>query len=346
MPNTPKLLIRALEKEKTARVPFWYMRQAGRYLPEYQKIRNRLKGFWDLVFNPDMASEVTLQPISRFKPDAAIIFSDILTIPYSLGQSVVFVEKKGPVLSSLNFQKKNLGLKIEEKNEALNPIFETVRLVKKQLSPETALIGFAGSPWTVATYMIEGKGQAHKEKTKKFFREEPILGSFLIRTLIQQTVAYLKNQIASGADVIQLFDSWAGALDEAGFYSLCVDPTRIIVSKIKEQYPETPIIGYPKGVGEKALQYFSLTGVDGIGVDHETGVEWAANYLQPHGCVQGNLDPLFVVRGGREMLAETQHILGALAKGPHIFNLGHGMSPMTPPEHVEELSDFLRTWKR
>lgn len=322
------------------------MRQAGRYLPEYQKVRNHLKSFWDLVFNPEMASVVTLQPVDRFQPDAAIIFSDILTIPYSLGQPVTFVEKKGPVLGPLDFQKKNLGLKVETSNEALEPIFETIRLVKEQLSPETALIGFAGSPWTVSTYMIEGKGQTHKEKTKKFFRDDPTLGTFLIDTLIKETIVYLKKQIASGADVIQLFDSWAGALDGDDFYNLCVNPTQNIVSEIKQQYPDIPIIGYPKGVGEKIQQYFFLTGVDGVGIDHETSVEWAASHLQPSGCVQGNLDPSFVVQGGKTMLSGAQHILRTLAGGPHIFNLGHGMSPSTPPEHVSELSNFIRSWQR
>ncbi|HXV74278.1 MAG TPA: uroporphyrinogen decarboxylase, partial [Sphingomonadales bacterium] len=320
-----KLLIETLTGQRGARVPFWYMRQAGRYLPEYREVRMRLGGFWDLVFNPEMAAEVTLQPVRRFQLDAAIIFSDILTIPFALGQNVTFLEKQGPVLDSLDYQKQDLGLSRRKIDDVLASIFETVRLTKKNLPKDVALIGFAGSPWTVATYMVEGKGTPGKEKTKAFFKGNSEQGRFLIETLVEATVFYLERQITAGAEAVQLFDSWAGALKGNELASLCLEPTRKIVARIKKKHPGIPVIGYPKGIGDETKAYFSKTGIDAIGIDQTVDPAWAAEHLQPLGCVQGNLDPALVAEGGTPMLDAAEKILRALTKGAHVFNLGHGI---------------------
>ena len=321
------------------------MRQAGRYLPEYRAIRSRLKGFWELVFNPEMASEVTLQPVSRFRLDAAILFSDILVVPFALGQRIIFGEQSGPMPERLAFERDDLGLKKDSLEKTLAPVFQTLRLSKRRLPKDVALIGFAGSPWTVATYMLEGKGTAGKEETKAFFRKNPAQARFLIDILIEATVFYLDSQIKAGAETVQLFDSWAGALSESELEALCFEPTRAIVAKIKSKHSDIPVIGYPKGIGKKTEHYFAATGVDAIGIDHAVDPFWAAAHLQPKGCVQGCLDPALVVKGGPAMLAAAERNLQALAQGPHVFNLGHGITPDTPVEHVAALSDFVRSWR-
>lgn len=343
--SKPKLLIETLRGERGDRPPVWYMRQAGRYLPEYRAIRARLGGFWELVFNPDMAAEVTLQPVRRFNLDAAILFSDILVVPFALGQKVEFVENMGPALEPLAFDRGDLGLDQKRMDEVMAPVFGTLRRVSKELAAEKTLIGFAGSPWTVATYMVEGKGTPEKAKAKAFFRNEREKGNFLIETLVEATVFYLDRQIEAGAETVQLFDSWAGALSGDELEALCFKPTREIVARVKARHPDIPVIGYPKGIGRQTKSYFTATGVDAIGIDHGLDPAWAAAHLQPQGCVQGNLDPGLLVKGGPEMLGAAGNILQAFANGPHVFNLGHGITPGTPVEHVAELSDFVRSWR-
>lgn len=341
-----KLLIRTLKGERGKRPPFWYMRQAGRYLPEYRELRAKMGGFWDLVFSPEQAAAVTLQPLERFGMDAAILFSDILVIPYALGQEVTFHPKVGPVMGPLDFSAPDLGLAGGRVGERLAPIFETIRVVKSKLPGDKALVGFAGSPWTVITYMVEGKGSPQKEKTRAFWREDRERFERLIGQVVEATVSYLSRQVEAGAEALQLFDSWAGALREDELEPLCIAPTRRIAEALKQRHPDVPLIGYPKGVGRRAKAYFAQSGVDAVSIDWKTDPVWAARHLQPLGCVQGNLDPGLLIGGGKKMLEAAEHILEVFSGGPHVFNLGHGITPDVPPENVAELSAFLRAWRR
>lgn len=341
-----KLLIRTLKGERGERPPFWYMRQAGRYLPEYRELRARMGGFWDLVFSPEQAAAATLQPLERFGMDAAILFSDILVIPHALGQEVSFHPKVGPVMGPLDLAAPNLGLSRDHTAERLALIFETIRIVKTKLPEDKALIGFAGSPWTVITYMVEGKGRPEKEETRTFWREDRQRFERLIDEVVEATVVYLEHQIEAGAEALQLFDSWAGALQGDEFEALCIAPTRRITSALKKRHPGVPLIGYPKGVGRRTKAYFEDSGVDAVSIDWQTDPVWAANELQPLGCVQGNLEPALLAGGGEAMLKAAEHILRTFANGPHVFNLGHGITPDVPPENVAELSAFLRGWRR
>lgn len=316
------------------------MRQAGRYLPEYRALRAKAPSFLDLCFNPVLAAEITLQPITRFDFDAAILFSDILVIPHALGQRVEFVEGEGPKLPPVD--EAAIGkLRLDDVLERLRPVFETVALVRSRLSPEKSLIGFCGAPWTVATYMVAGEGTLNQAPARLMAAANEGAFQRLIDTLVEASIAYLLGQIRAGADVIQIFDSWAGVLDEEGFQRWCIAPTKEIVDGVRKAAPAAKIIGFPKGAGLRLARYVVETGVDGIGIDWTVPLDHART-LQASAAVQGNLDPLILLAGGPPLLRAIDRIVDALGPGPFIFNLGHGILPETPIAHVEELVARVR----
>lgn len=345
-----KIFIQNLKDQQTDAVPFWFMRQAGRYLPEYRELRAKAGGFLKLAYNPEWASEVTMQPIRRFGMSAAILFSDILVIPQALGMDLKFETGEGPKLNALQDLNDIQNLNSEKIHETLNPIYETVRQTSQKLKSEnfqeTALIGFAGSPWTVACYMIEGGGSKNFAKTQEWALNKPDEFSTLIQTLIEATANYLGKQIEAGAEAVQLFDSWAGILDNESFARWSIAPTKAIIDKIKKNYPETPIIGFPRNVGNKSIQYVNETGIQAVGLDYEINPVWARDNLQSIIPVQGNLDPSILLEGGQKMIEAAQNILEIFSNKPFIFNLGHGVIKETPPEHVEQLCDLIRNFKR
>lgn len=335
----------ALIGKRADRPPFWFMRQAGRYLPEYREIRARVPDFLALCYSPELAARVTLQPIERFGMDAAILFSDILVVPHGLGAGVRFVEGEGPRLDPVRDAKDLSRLKPEAVAAVVAPVMETVRLVRRQLDPKAALIGFAGAPWTVATYMVEGGSSRDFAATKAWAYGEPESFALLIDMLVEATVSYLDRQIAAGADAVQLFDTWAGALSPEQFERWAIDPSRRIVDGIRARHPDVPVIGFPRGAGSLYRRYVEKTGVNCLGIDTAVDPVWAAQTLQPAATVQGNLDPMALVAGGAAMRAEAERILVALGKGPFVFNLGHGIVPQTPPAHVAELSALIKDWR-
>lgn len=334
---------------KSGKVPFWFMRQAGRYLPEYRDLRQTAGGFLDLVYNPQMAAEVTIQPIRRFGMDAAILFSDILVIPQALGQNLKFETGEGPRLNPLSTLEDFKTLKIENIDEILNPIYETIALTRQKLKQEnfedTALIGFAGSPWTVACYMVEGQGTKEFLKTKNLAHEHPEIFQILIDILVQATSHYLIKQIEAGSQVIQLFDSWAGILDAANFKKWVIEPTIQIVAIVREKHPNTPIIGFPRMSGGALVDYVEKTKVNALGLDYAVNIGWAHDNLQSILPVQGNLDPQILLEGGDRMIRTASEILEVFSDKPFIFNLGHGIIKETPIEHVTQLSELIRNFK-
>ena len=339
---TGKPLLRALKGEVLARPPLWLMRQAGRYLPEYRELRQRVPNFLDLCFTPELAAEVTLQPVRRYGMDAAILFSDILVVPYGLGQTVSFREGEGPVLAPIRSPAELRQLSLDDFAGRVSPVYATVERVASLLSPETALIGFAGAPWTVATYMVEGGSSRDFAVVKSWAFSDQKEFSELIDLLVEATIVYLKGQIAAGADVVQLFDSWAGVLPESHFRRWVIEPTRRIVATLKKHHPEVPIIGFPRGAGLMYRAYFGETGATALGLDATVPPRVAAKTLQSMGAVQGNLDPLILVAGGETMEAAVAEILDAFRDGPFVFNLGQGIVPSTPPEHVTRLIELVR----
>ncbi len=343
----PKSLIRALRGEVQARPTFWFMRQAGRYLPEYRKVRAQASDFIRLCLTPELASEITLQPLRRFAMDAAILFADILMVPYGLGQKVEFREGEGPVLEPIRSAAAITALEgmLDAMPDRVGPIFETVRRVARELPLDTALIGFAGSPWTVATYMVEGGSSRDFGDVKRLALTDATMFAALIDLLVEATTVYLGRQIDAGAEAVQLFDSWAGALSDGEFERWCVAPTREIVTRLRTTYPAIPIIAFPKGAGIRYANFAALTGVDAVSLDSTVPADWAAATLQPQVTVQGNLDPLLLVIGGAAMEGAATHILKTLGRAPFVFNLGHGIVPETPPEHVAQLSDLIRRWR-
>ncbi len=339
-----KPLLAVLGGKKTKHVPFWFMRQAGRYLPEYRALRKNAGSFLDLVYTPEFAIDVTLQPIRRFHMDAAILFSDILVIPHALGQKVTFEEGRGPVLEPLDPAAPLKGLNAADIHQTLSPVYETLKGVSAELPEDVALIGFAGAPWTVATYMVEGGSSTDHAKTKSFAYKDPEGFQTLIDILVEVSVEYLLAQIEAGAEAIQLFDTWAGSLPESAQRRWCIEPVKEITSRLHQAHPQIPIIAFPRGAGPLYVDYAVETGVNCMGIDTALPARWAAENIQPIAGVQGNLDPRLLVVGGEAMKSEARAILEALKGGAHIFNLGHGITPETPPEHVEELSDLLRSW--
>jgi uroporphyrinogen decarboxylase len=334
-------LLRVLDGEAAGPPPVWLMRQAGRYLPEYREIRQRAGSFLDLCYTPELAAEVTLQPIRRFGFDAAILFSDILVIPDALGRQVRFVEGEGPRLDPLAAEDV-ATLRAEGVTERLAPVFETVRRVRAGLDRDRALIGFCGAPWTVATYMIAGEGTADQAPARLMAYRDPAAMARLVDVLVEASAEYLVAQLRAGADAVQVFDSWAGSLDEEGFGRWCVAPVARLVGMVRAAVPGARIIGFPKGGGLGLERFVGETGVDAVGIDWTVPLGFARDRLQPHVAVQGNLDPLLLVAGGERLDAAVDRILDTLGPGRLIFNLGHGIGPETPVAHVERLLGRLR----
>lgn len=343
--KTEKRFLRALAGETVTPPPFWLMRQAGRYLPEYRATRGDAGGFLNLCYSPDKAIEVTLQPLRRYGMDAAILFSDILVIPDALGRSVRFVQGEGPQLDPLTGAADIEALQLGNVRKHLAPVLETVRGLAGAIPPTTALIGFCGAPWTVATYMIEGGGSKDYAETKRWAYGQPELFGRLIDTLVDASADYLIAQAEAGAEAVQIFDSWAGVLPEAEFRRWSLDPIRRITEKVKAAVPGLPVIGFPRGAGELYKDFARESGCDAVSIDTTIPVAWAAEHLQPHVTVQGNLDPIMLVVGGEAMDHAVDTILNALGHGPFVFNLGHGIVPHTPPENVARLADRIRAFK-
>jgi len=335
-------LLRALGGEALSPPPVWLMRQAGRYLPEYRDVRASVGGFLDLCHSPDKAAEVTHQPIRRYGFDAAILFSDILVVPDSLGQAVSFAEGEGPRLTPLRRAEDLSVLSKIGFQDKVRTIWRTVEILRQSLDPAVALIGFAGSPWTVATYMVEGRGSKDYTAVKKMAYGDPGLFQRLIDILVDASFDYLIGQIDHGAQVIQLFDSWAGVLPEAEFERWVIAPTKTLVSRLKAARPDIKIIGFPKGAGVLAEAYANETGVDCISLDSSQSLSWAVRTLSPRFTLQGNLDPILLVTGGAAMERAVDHILETTKGVPFIFNLGHGIVPETPPENVTALMGRIR----
>jgi uroporphyrinogen decarboxylase len=320
--------------------PLWMMRQAGRYLPEYRETRRRAGSFLDLCYDPDLAVEVTMQPIERFGFDAAILFSDILVLPHALGREVRFEEGRGPQLTPITPAAIE-ALDGDAFHVNLAPVYEAVRRLRAKLPDETTLIGFCGAPWTVATYMIAGHGTPDQAPARLFAYREPQAFSKLLDLLADRSADHLVRQVEAGADAVQIFDSWSGVLDEACFEAFCVTPVARIVKRVRAACPNVPIIGFPKGAGGAYAGYRGRTGVTGLGLDWTVPLS-VARGLQRDGAVQGNLDPLRLVAGGRALAEGVEAILGALGRGPLVFNLGHGITPETPIAHVEQMLAEVR----
>lgn len=339
-----KPLLQALGGKAVASPPFWLMRQAGRYLPEYRALRATAPDFLKLCLTPELASEITLQPVRRFGMDGAILFSDILVIPHALGQEVAFREGEGPVLEVIRSPADVSRLRAEGVVECLGPVFETVRSVRGSLPAGTALIGFAGAPWTVAAYMVEGGGSKEFAAVKGWAYGDPVGFQELIDLLVEATSAYLIAQVDAGAEALQIFDTWAGLLPEPELQRWVVAPTAEIVRRLRERHPAVPLIGFPRGIGACYPAYARATGVDAVGLDTAVPLGWAAQTVQTQCTVQGNLDPHVLVVGGAALRREALRILDALGHGPFIFNLGHGVLQQTPPDHVSELAEIIRSW--
>lgn len=339
-PTSGKLLLRCLAGETLPRPPIWLMRQAGRYLPEYRAVRAKAGGFLELCYSPEDATEVTLQPIRRFGFDAAILFADILLIPQALGQKLWFVTGEGPRLAPI--ADASMLRDASEIHETLAPVYETVRLVRRALPEEVALIGFAGAPWTVATYMIAGRGTPDQAPAHALMRQNPAAFDAIIDRVVDATIAYLSAQIAAGAEVIKLFDSWAGSLVGPDFERACIEPNRKIMEALRLKHPDVPAIGFPKGVGERAMQFVEATRVQGIAIGQEMDLRWARDHLQKQATVQGNIDPQLMVTGGDGLKNAVETTLETLGGGPHIFNLGHGITPDADPANVEKLVRLVK----
>lgn len=339
---TPNL-IKVLKGEVVSPPPMWLMRQAGRYLPEYREVRAKAASFLDLCYRPDMATEVTLQPIRHFGFDAAILFADILVVPDALGQRVQFEEGHGPRLDAGSPGELLKRLNPAGAEGKLCSIYETVAQIRAALPRETALIGFCGAPWTVATYMIAGHGTPDQAPARMAAYHDPENFARLIDLLADVSTEYLSGQIAAGAQTVQIFDSWAGVLPDAEFQRWVIEPTVKMVARLKERHPETPVIGFPRGAGMLMERFLRETGVDGVGCDTSVPLEAMQQTLSRHAAVQGNLDPLLLVAGGHLLESRIGEIMAALQGQRHIFNLGHGILPHTPIEHVEKMVKLVRS---
>ncbi|HEY0026436.1 MAG TPA: uroporphyrinogen decarboxylase [Allosphingosinicella sp.] len=340
MPAPDKLLLSTLKGKKAEKTPLWLMRQAGRYLPEYRALRAEKGGFLAMAMDPPSAAEITLQPIRRFGFDGAILFSDILIVPWALGQDLAFEAGEGPRLSPPLVEATLASL--TRVPERLEPVYGAVEKVKAALPPETTFLGFAGSPWTVATYMVAGRGSKDQGDTRRMAYRDPQAFGEIIDAVAEMTVEYLSRQIQAGVEAVQLFDSWAGSLSPAQFERWVIAPNAAIVAGLKALHPDTPIIGFPKGAGGKLPAYARETGVDAVGVDETVDPDWAAANLPPGMPVQGNLDPLALIAGGEALESAARRILKSFADRPHVFNLGHGILPDTPIAHVEQLIALVR----
>jgi len=341
-PSSTPALLAVLAGNAVTPPPMWLMRQAGRYLPEYRQVREQAGGFLDLCYTPELAAEVTLQPIRRYGFDAAILFSDILVVPDALGQRVAFVEGEGPRLEPVRSGADLARLDRARTHATFQRVFETVGRARKALAAETALIGFCGAPWTVATYMVAGRGSVDQADARLWAYRDAAGFAALIDLLADTSIDYLDGQVLAGADVLQIFDTWAGALPEPEFERWVVAPTHRIVTELKRRHPLVPIIGFPRGAGSKAARYLEATGVDGLGCDTGVALEEMRALSQRGKAVQGNLDPLLLVAGGEALNVRVRETLHAMRGAPFIFNLGHGIVPETPPDHVAELVALVR----
>ncbi|WP_374440034.1 uroporphyrinogen decarboxylase [Stella sp.] len=341
MKRTGKPLLDTLNGTVPDRPPVWFMRQAGRYLPEYRALRSQAGSFMDLCLDPVRAAEVTLQPIRRYAMDGAILFSDILIVPHGLGIAVAFRQGEGPVLTPTGPDDPLPEFAAGRFSARIAPILETVRRVKAALPPAVTLIGFAGAPWTVATYMVEGGSSRDFARTKDWAFRAPERFDRLIDRLVDATIHYLRAQADAGAEALQIFDSWAGALPPDAFERWSTAPTARIVTAIRDSHPDVPVIGFPRGAGASIPSYASGSGVDAVGLDTAVPLEWARSAM-PDVCLQGNLDPRWLVAGGSGLDAQVRRIRSAMAGHPFVFNLGHGIVPETPPEHVARAVAVLR----
>jgi uroporphyrinogen decarboxylase len=343
MKSEDKLLMRAMAGETLAVPPVWMMRQAGRYLPEYRATRAEAGSFLDLCYNPDLATEVTLQPIRRYGFDAAILFADILLVPQALGADLKFVEGEGPRLSTITDAAGLAALKpVEDIHETLSPVYETVRRLAAELPAETALIGFAGAPWTVATYMIAGRGTMDQAPARRLMYGDPATFDALMDRITEATIAYLLRQIEAGAETVKIFDSWAGALPGEMFAKYAIRPAKRIVDAVRAAHPGVPVIGFPRGAGGNCAAYVAATGVECCALDASVDPAWAAAEIQTRTCVQGNLDPLLMVIGGDALRDATRRCVDGFAGGPHVFNLGHGITPDADPGNVDVMLKAIR----
>lgn len=340
-----KPLLSALSGKQPPQPPFWFMRQAGRYLPEYRDLRSKSGGFLDMVFSPDLACEITMQPLRRFDMDGAILFADILTIPYALDQSLEFVTGEGPKLDPVRCAADMSKLTEAFAEHRLKPVYETVSRVSAALAEEgfddTALIGFCGAPWTVACYMVEGGSSRDFRHIKKWSQNDPEGFETLIECLVWISVIYLSGQIEAGAEAVQIFDSWAGILSHDEFETWVIEPTAKITAALKGKYPHIPVIGFPRNAGALYSGYIDRAGVDAVGLDQGVALADAAE-LQRRKPVQGNLDPALVMKGGSEMETQARRIIETLGGAPFVFNLGHGIDKETPVENVERLAGIIR----
>ena len=338
-----KTILRALAGETQPVPPIWMMRQAGRYLPEYRATRAKAGDFLSLCYTPDLAAEVTLQPIRRYGFDAAILFADILLVPQALGADLWFVTGEGPRLSTITGQADFDALKpVEAIHETLNPVYETVRILSRELPGDTTLIGFAGAPWTVATYMIAGRGTPDQGPAHALKDGNRALFQALIDRLTEGTIEYLSAQVEAGAEVVKIFDSWAGSLKGADFHDFALEPCRRITAALKARHPGVPVIGFPREAGEAYVGFARATGVDCVALDNSVDASWAAKHVQVDGCVQGNLASSHMVTGGAALVEETRAIVEAFSGGPHIFNLGHGITPDADPDNVALMIETVR----
>ena len=343
-PSAAKPFLDVLSGSRQASPPIWMMRQAGRYLPEYRQIRASVKDFLELCYTPSLAAEVTLQPLRRFDLDAAILFSDILVVPDALGQKVSYETGEGPVLSPLDAAG-IAHLRPERITTVLAPVLEAIERVRSNLAPDKTLIGFCGAPWTVATYMLGGRGSSDQAKARLFALREPEAFAGLMDVLVEASISYLVAQFRAGADVVQLFESWAQNIDEEFFAAAVIEPNRRIVEGVRAEIPDGPIIGFPRAAAAMLPRYVAAVGVDMVGLDQALPLQFATTALPAGFGVQGNLDPLRLVAGGRQMAARVEAIITAFADRPHVFNLGHGIVPETPIEHVTELVELVKGHK-
>ncbi len=344
-PTTNKTFLKALAGETRTPPPIWLMRQAGRYLPEYRATRAKARSFLDFCLTPELAVEATLQPIKRFGFDAAILFSDIMIVPHALGQKVWFEEGRGPCLEPVRSVQDTTRLSLEKFQDMAAPVYEIARGIKAELDPQTAFIGFAGAPWTVACYMVEGSGSRDYAKVKGWAYGDPEGFQGLIDLVTDATVVYLEAQVAAGAEALQLFDSWAGALPAAEMRRWCLGPAQRIIRRLKDKHPDVPVILFPRGAGLVYRDIALESGADAVSLDSTLPLPWARDELQSRVVVQGNLDPIYLVAGGEALKRAAREVLEALAGGPFVFNLGSGIVPDARPEYVAQLVDLVRAWR-
>jgi uroporphyrinogen decarboxylase len=337
-----KAILDVLNHQQRSPPPIWLMRQAGRYLPEYRALREKAGDFLTLCFTPELAAEVTLQPVRRFGFDAAILFSDILVIPHALGQAVRFAAGEGPQLDPIADRQALMRLRLELDHGVLAPVYETIRRVKAGLAPEVTLLGFCGAPWTVASYMIAGHGTPDQQPARMFAYGDPEAFAGLMDKLVDASAAYLVRQLQAGVDAVQIFDTWAGVLPAEEFSRWCIGPTQRIVAKVRSHVPDAKVIGFPRGAGAGLLRYVEDVPVDAVGLDWMADPAFVRDQIQWRVPVQGNLDPLALIAGGSALDRSIDNILAAFSERPFIFNLGHGILPQTPIAHVEQMIARVR----